>query len=129
MRYRTGKRTVLFYLSITLLVLLGVGSIAVYQLRDQAFFADVYVWYPNGQVRQVSPKENGIFYEPHIHPKGTHVIYFGNIEGPPRIWKTDLSTLETVALTGPNFGARHPAFSWDGAHLGYQDRPPLDSLV
>jgi TolB protein len=89
-----------------LLVLTGLG-----------FFADVYVWFPDGRIQRVSPSKNGIYYQPHIHPDGSQVVFFGNETGPPRIWKADLTRGEVVALTPPNIGARHPAFSWDGSQI------------
>ncbi len=102
---------------LVLLLLAAIMSLAVFQLTDKTFLADVYVWFPDGQTRQVSPAASGIFYEPHIHPQGTHVVFFGNTSGPPRIWKTDLSTFGTVALTPEEYGARHPSFSWDGTRI------------
>ena len=82
------------------------------------FYADVFVWFSNGHVKQVSSGD-GIYYQPCIHPEGTHVVYSGNSSGPPRVWKADLKTGEVVPLTPADSGARHPVFSWDGKRIAF----------
>lgn len=48
------------------------------------FYTDVYAWYPDGEIKKISPG-NGIYFQPCIHPEGTHAVYYGNSSGPP--WK------------------------------------------
>ena len=88
-------------------------------LRRPTWSADVFVWYPDGRVRRVYLRRRGIFYQASIHPDGTHVVFFGNTSGPPRVWKADLVRGALTALTPAGFGARHPVFSWDGARIAF----------
>jgi len=44
------------------------------------FYTDVYAWYPDGEVKKISPGD-GIYFQPCIHPEGTHVVYYGNSIG------------------------------------------------
>jgi len=115
LKFRITKRHGL-WISAFLLLLAATGIVG-YQLSDRAFLSSVYLQFPDGRVIQASPDRDGIFYEPDIHPKGTHVIYFGNTSGPPRIWKTEVTSLKTVALTSPEHGARHPSYSRDGTRI------------
>jgi len=82
------------------------------------FYADVFAWFPDGQVKKVS-SGNGIYYQPCIHPEGTHVVYSGNSSGTLRVWKADLKTCDVVPLSPAGSGARHPAFSWDGKKIAF----------
>ena len=82
------------------------------------FYADVFVWFSNGQVKKVSSGD-GIYYQACIHPEGTHVVYSGDSSGPPRVWKANLKTDEVVPLTPADSGARHPVFSWDGNRIAF----------
>jgi Tol biopolymer transport system component len=70
-------------------------------------------------VRQVSPARRGVFYQASIHPDGTHVVFFGNTSGVPRVWTTDLGNGAVRALTPADSGARHPVFSWDGSRIAF----------
>jgi TolB protein len=58
-----------------------------------------------------------VYIQPHVHPVGTHVVFWGGEAGPPRIWKADLATGEFVALTLPHVAARHPSYSFDGSRI------------
>ena len=80
------------------------------------FYADVYVWFPDGRIQKVSPGD-GIYYQPCIHPEGTHVVFSGNSSGAPRVWKVDFKTYKLLPLTALKSGARHPVFSWDGKRI------------
>ena len=82
------------------------------------FYADVFVWFSNGQVKKVS-SGGGIYYQSCIHPEGTHVVYSGNSSGAPRVWKAGLKIGEVVPLTPADSGARHPVFSWDGKRIAF----------
>jgi hypothetical protein len=44
------------------------------------FYADVYAWYPDGEVKKISPGD-GIYFQPCIHPEGKHVVYYVNSIG------------------------------------------------
>jgi Tol biopolymer transport system component len=80
------------------------------------FYADVYAWFPNDQIKKISIGD-GIYYQPCIHPEGTHVVYSGNSSGPPRVWKGDLNSGKIIPLSPADSGARHPVFSWDGKKI------------
>lgn len=101
------------------LAVLAAVSGALLDLATDAFYARVYAWFPDGRVVNLSPSARGKFYEPHVHPLGKDVIFFGNETGAPQLWKTDLSTGQSAPLTPPSFSARHPAYSWDGTQIAY----------
>jgi Tol biopolymer transport system component len=102
-----------------------------YDLFGKTFYADVYVRYPNGEIKKVSPSNNGIYYQPHISPDGDKVVFYGNESGPPRIWIADTISGNVTALTPETSGARHPVFSWDGSMIAfasdrqYQQHPEM----
>ena len=80
------------------------------------FYADVFAWFPDGRVKKITAGD-GIYYQPCIHPEGTHAVFSGNSSGSPRVWKADLKTLEVIPLTPEDSGTRHPVFSWDGKRI------------
>ena len=82
------------------------------------FYADIFAWFSNGQVKKVSSGD-GIYYQACVHPEGTHVVYYGNSSGSPRVWKANLNTGEVVPLTPADSGARQPVFSWDGKKIAF----------
>ncbi len=90
-----------------------------YDLVGPTFLSNVYVRFPDGDLQNLSPSTNGIYYQAHVNRKGTKVVFYGNESGPPRIWLSDLETGETRPLTPKNVSARHPVFSWDGAMIGF----------
>ena len=90
-----------------------------YTVMGKTFYSDVYVWYPNGKIKKISPSTDGIYYEAHINRQGNKVVFFGNDVGTPRLWIADLSTGRVVALTPETYDARHPVFSWDGRYLAF----------
>jgi Tol biopolymer transport system component len=90
------------------------------------FRADVHHYDPQtGASSRVSPGD-GIYYQPCIHPDGISVVYSGGPSGAPRIWKTDLASGDTVALTGASYAARHPAFSSDGRWIVFSSDKACD---
>jgi Tol biopolymer transport system component len=90
-----------------------------YSIFGKTFFADVYVRYPDGTTKNLSPSNNGIYYQPHINATGDKVVFYGNDIGPPRIWIADLASGAVEALTPETSGARHPVFSWDGSSIAF----------
>jgi len=89
------------------------------------FYTDVYAWYPDGTIKRISPGD-GIYFQPCIHPEGTHVVYYGNSSGPPRVWVADLRTGEAAAITPPDSNARHPVFDWDGERIAFSSDHVFD---
>lgn len=89
------------------------------------FYTDVYAWYPDGKIKKISPGD-GIYFQPCIHPEGTHVVYYGNSSGPPCIWKANLITGEIVALTSSDSNARHPVFDWEGRQIVFSSDHVFD---
>ena len=63
------------------------------------FYADIFAWFSNGQVKKVSSGD-GIYYQACIHPEGTHVVYYGNSSGPPRVWQANLKTGGSLSFHG-----------------------------
>lgn len=110
------KRVIKYFLTIVAIggLLLGV---LIYQYKNSPFLSDVYVMYPDGYIKQVSPPDGGVYYEANIKPDGSAVVYFGAKEGSPRLWVTDLQTGDWEPITSPDYSARHPAFSADGAKI------------
>jgi hypothetical protein len=102
----------LCFIGVLIAAVLWIGA------TELQFYTDVYAWYPDGQVKKISPGD-GIYFQPCIHPEGTHVVYYGNSTGPPRVWVADLRTGKAVALTPPDSVARHPVFDWEGRQIAY----------
>jgi len=82
------------------------------------FYTNVYAWYPEGRIKKISPGD-GIYFQPCIHPGGTHVVYYGNSTGPPRVWVAEIETKEAVALTPAESNARHPVYDWKGERIAF----------
>lgn len=89
------------------------------------FYTDVFAWNPDGTVKRISPGD-GIFFQPCIHPEGSHVVYYGNSSGPPRVWTAHLRTGEITALTSPSASARHPVFDWTGDRIAFSSDHVFD---
>lgn len=89
------------------------------------FYTDVYAWYPDGKIKKISLGD-GIYFQPCIHPEGTHVVYYGNSSGPLRVWVADLKTGQTIALTSAEASARHPAFDWEGERIVFSSDHVFD---
>jgi Tol biopolymer transport system component len=87
-------------------------------VTELKFYTDVYAWYPDGRVKKISTGD-GIYFQPCIHPDGTHVVYYGNSTGTPRVWKASLTTGEIAALTSSEANARHPVFDWEGKQIAF----------
>jgi len=82
------------------------------------FLADVYAWHPTDGVRRLSAG-NGVYYQACVNPEGTYAVYSGAAEGAPRLWRTDLRSGVTVALTPDAWSAFHPVYSWDGTRIAF----------
>ena len=102
-----------------------IAAILLIGATELNFYTDVYAWYPEGQVKRISPGD-GIYFQPCIHPEGTHVVYYGNSTGPPRVWKADLRSGEIVAMTPPDSVARHPVFNWEGKQIAFSSDSVFD---
>lgn len=124
-----GITSVLFLVAIALILVIGsvlkicsdpiLNSRLLFNLYGKTFFADVYVFYPNGELKKLSPTNSGIYYQPHISPQGDKVVFYGNENGPPRIWIANIETGHVADLTPETSGARHPVFSWDGSMIAF----------
>ncbi len=90
-----------------------------YLLMGKTFLSDVYVQYPDGGIKKISPTEGGIYYQANISPDGSKVVFFGSDLGPPRIWCYDLKQDTVVALTPEGVSGRHPVFSADGQWIEF----------
>ena len=81
---------------------------------EYGLHVDVYAWFPNGQVKEVS-QGDGINYHPCINPEGSHVVYHGGAVGDIyRVWKADINTCDAVPFTPSDSAAWQAVFSWDG---------------
>ncbi|MCP4745012.1 MAG: hypothetical protein GY874_02570 [Desulfobacteraceae bacterium] len=90
-----------------------------YKIAGKTFFSAVYVFFPDGKLKNVSPSNNGIYYQPHINAKGDKVVFFGNDSGAPRLWIAYLKTGKVAALSHETNSVRHPVFSWDGSMIAF----------
>jgi hypothetical protein len=110
-----------------ILCLVGLSILALFLngTTELHFYTDVYAWYPDGEIKKISPGD-GIYFQPCIHPEGTHVVYYGNSTGTPRVWKADLVTGEIFALTPPDSNARHPVFDWEGGQIAFSSDHVFD---
>ncbi len=113
----TKKIIILTWVFVTLLCLHGSDKLK--------FYTDVFAWYPDGQLKKISPGD-GIYFQPCIHPQGTHVVYYGNSTGTPRIWKADLKSHKIVALTSSEGNTRHPVFDWTGEKIAFSSDHVFD---
>lgn len=84
------------------------------------FRAAVYLLFPDHTARRINPTD-GLFYQASIHPDGTEVLFFGGQSGPPRVWRHQIGADadETVAITPPEVGARHPVYDWEGTQIAF----------
>jgi len=115
-----------FYLLFLLLMVFGCGQQG--DTKSKSFSssikpqakvlgADVYAWFPDGKVKQVSAGD-GIYIHPCVQPDGEYVIFYGAVSGmPPRIWKASLATGEITALTPAGFASDNAVYSWDGKRI------------
>jgi len=106
-------------------ILISLVAFAVLEASKLQFYTDVYAWYPDGKIERISPGD-GIYFQPCIHPQGTHVVYYGNSSGTPRVWKSNLTTGEITALTSPETNARHPVFDWKGEWIAFSSDHVFD---
>jgi TolB protein len=84
------------------------------------FRSDVFAWFTDGRVVQVSPGDGTYYFsEANVHPSGAAAIFQGGGTGPLRIWRADLSTFGLVPLTEAGTGATMPAYSWDGRFIAF----------
>ncbi len=113
------------YLLFLLLAVLGCGKLgkskggsfsSTVKPQAKVLGADVYAWFPEGKVEQISAGD-GIYIHPCVHPEGGNVIFYGAVSGPPRIWKADLITGEMKPLTQPDCASDNAAYSWDGRKI------------
>ena len=84
--------------------------------QAKVFGADVFAWFPDGTVKQITPGD-GIYIHPSISPDGEDVVFFGGISGPSRIWKANLITGQITALTDSSSCSDNAVFSWDGGKI------------
>jgi hypothetical protein len=67
---KINTKKILCLVGVLILVLFLKGS------PKLQFYTDVYAWYPDGKIKKISPGD-GIYFQPCIHPEGTHVVYYG----------------------------------------------------
>ena len=69
------------------LLLLEISSLnlalLIYQYTNSTFIAAVFVKYPGGYVRQISPDDGGIYYEANTNNDGPEVTFFRAKKGTP----------------------------------------------
>jgi Tol biopolymer transport system component len=92
---------------------------------SDAYSRTVYAWFPDGTVRCMAPGE-GLYVTPCIHPDGHQAVFYGGLEGPPRIWQCDFQSQTSRPLTSPEVGCLYPSYSWDGAQIVYSSDAGFD---
>jgi Tol biopolymer transport system component len=116
---RVGFKSIIIFIWVFVLMISLMGA------TKLQFYTDVYAWYPDGKIKKISSGD-GIYFQPCIHPGGTHVVYYGNSKGTPRVWKADLETGVTIALTSSEANARHPVFDWKGERIAFSSDHVFD---
>jgi Tol biopolymer transport system component len=114
-----GIKKIIWFAGVLTAVLMVNGAVKL------QFYTDVYAWYPEGRIKKISPGD-GIYFQPCIHPEGTHVVYYGNSTGPPRVWVAEIETNEAVALTPAESNARHPVYDWKGERIAFSSDQVFD---
>jgi Tol biopolymer transport system component len=59
----------------------------------------------------------GVFGQPHIHPDGTAVVFWGGVSGMPRVWLYETGTQSARALTKIDVGSFEPSFDSSGKRI------------
>jgi Tol biopolymer transport system component len=59
----------------------------------------------------------GPFAQPHVHPDGSAVVFWGGLSGRPRIWLYEFASQIARPLTGPEAGSIEPSFDWRGERI------------
>ena len=78
-------------------------------------------------VSDISPGSGeGVFVTPSINPAGDEVVFHGAVSGYARIWKYSLENDKAIALTGDDYVAVEPAFSWDGTLIAFAADKGID---
>ncbi len=88
-------------------------------LFGKTFTSDVYIQYSDGMLKNLSPTDNGIYYQANINRGGNKVVFYGNHMGTPQIWLCDLRQDDCRTLTPSGVSARHPVFSFDGRKIAF----------
>jgi len=69
-------------------------------------------------VTKISPGDGeGLFVTPSISPNGDEAVFHGAVSGHSRIWRFTQWDGKTVALTGDDYAAVEPCYSWDGSRI------------
>jgi TolB protein len=111
----TGSALALFWFADDTLI----DERLLYFIAGKTFFSNVYIQFPNGDLKNISPSKEGIYYQADINRDGTQVVFFGNDTGSPRVWRYDFSKESPVPITPKEVNARHPVFSYDGKHIAF----------
>jgi len=78
-------------------------------------------------VFEISPGSGeGVFVTPSINPVGDEVVFHGAVTGYSRIWKYSLENDKAIALTGDDYVAVEPSFSWDGTFIAFAADKGID---
>ena len=80
------------------------------------FASSVYAWFPDNTATRLSPGL-GLFVQAHIHPQGTAAVFWGGVEGRPRVWLYDFALRTARPLTPPDVGSVEPSFDWQGRRI------------
>jgi len=122
------KKLTLVTLSFILLSILLAGC-AVARLPAALKSRVVSLVYMNTDeaVIEISPGDGeGIFVTPSINPKGNEAVFHGAVTGFSRIWKYSLDSDKTIALTGDDYVAVEPSYSWDGTQIAFSADKGID---
>lgn len=93
------------------------------------FRSHVYAWFPNNEIRRLSPGPEasvtsamplwGPFGQPHIHPDGTAVVFWGGVTDRPRVWLYEFGIGEARPVTSAHVGSFEPSFDWQGRRIAF----------
>lgn len=93
---------------------------------EQRYRSDIYAWFPDGRVVQVSPQDTGSYYQACISPDGTNVIFGGASSGPPQVWRAELPAGGVSPITPPDSAAFHATYRLDGQAIVFSSDRAFD---
>jgi len=129
-QYRSNRtRWTIIFITLVLGMMFSTGGCAVARLPAALKSRVVSLVYMviDDSVIEISPGDGeGVFVTPSINPKGNEAVFHGAVTGFSRIWKYSLEHDNTSALTGEEYVAVEPSYSWDGTLIAFAADKGID---
>jgi Tol biopolymer transport system component len=90
------------------------------------FTSHVYAWFPDNTVRRISPgpaapgnaaMSAGPFTQADVNPDGRSAVFWGGLEGRPRVWLYDFGTKAARVITRGEVASVEPSFDSQGRRV------------